>query len=55
MKVFLVLDLFVNNIKVGMFDQEYDDVNGKQEFNIIYEYLVFIIRVVKDFNLVSVY
>jgi hypothetical protein len=55
MKVSPASDLLVNNIKVGTPDQEYDDVNGKQEFNTTHEYSAPITRVAKELNLVSVY
>lgn len=55
MKVSPASDLLVNNIKVGTPNQEYDDVNGKQEFNTTHEYSAPITRVAKELNLVSVY
>jgi hypothetical protein len=55
MKVYPASDLLINNIKVGTPNQEYDDVNGKQEFNTTHEYSAPITRVAKDLNLVSVY
>jgi hypothetical protein len=55
MKVSPANDLLVNNIKVGTPNQDYDDVNGKQEFNTTHEYSAPITRVAKELNLVSVY
>jgi hypothetical protein len=55
MKVSPATDLLINNIKVGTPNQEYDDVNGKQEFNTTAEFSAPITRVAKDLNLVSVY
>jgi hypothetical protein len=55
MKVYPASDLLINNIKVGTPNQEYDDVNGKEEFNTTHEYSAPITRVAKDLNLVSVY
>lgn len=55
MKVTPANDLLVNNIKIGTPDQEYDDVNGRQEFNTTHEYSAPITRVAKELNLVSVY
>lgn len=48
-------DLLINNIKIGTPNQDYDDVNGKQEFNTTHEYSAPITRVSKELNLVSVY
>lgn len=55
MKVSPANDLLVNNIKIGTPNQEYDDVNGKQEFNTTSEYSAPITRVAKELSLVSVY
>lgn len=55
MKVSPATDLLVNNIKNGSPNQEYDDVNGKQEFNTTQERSAPITRIAKDLNLVSVY
>jgi hypothetical protein len=55
MKVSPANDLLINNIKVGTPNQDYDDVNGKQEFNTTSEYSAPITRVAKELNLVSVY
>lgn len=55
MKVSCANDLLVNNIKIGSPDQDYDDVNGKEEFNTTHEYSAPITRVQKELNLVSVY
>lgn len=55
MKVSPATDLLVNNIKAGSPNQEYDDVNGKQEFNTTQERSAPITRVAKELNLVSVY
>lgn len=55
MKVSPANDLIINNIKIGTPNQEYDDVNGKQEFNTTHEYSAPITRIAKDLNLVSVY
>jgi hypothetical protein len=55
MKVSPATDLLINNIKIGTPNQDYDDVNGKQEFNTTHEYSAPITRVAKELNLVSVY
>lgn len=55
MKISCANDLLVNNIKIGGPDQDYDDVNGKQEFNNTHEYSAPMTRVQKELNLVSVY
>jgi hypothetical protein len=55
MKVSPANDLLVNNIKIGSPNQEYDDVNGKQEFNTTQERSAPITRVSRELNLVSVY
>lgn len=55
MKVSPATDLLVNNIKAGSPNQEYDDVNGKEEFNTTQERSAPITRVAKELNLVSVY
>jgi hypothetical protein len=55
MKVSPATDLLINNIKIGTPNQDYDDVNGKQEFNTTHEYSAPITRVAKDLNLISVY
>ena len=55
MKVSPATDLLVNNIKNGSPNQEYEDVNGKQEFNTTQERSAPITRVAKELNLVSVY
>lgn len=48
-------DLLINNIKIGTPNQDYDDVNGKEEFNTTHEYSAPITRIAKDLNLISVY
>jgi hypothetical protein len=55
MKVSPATDLLINNIKIGTPNQDYDDVNGKQEFNTTHEYSAPITRIAKDLNLISVY
>lgn len=55
MKVSPATDLLINNIKIGTPNQDYDDVNGKQEFNTTHEYSAPITRVAKELNLISVY
>lgn len=55
MKVSPANDLLINNIKIGSPNQDYDDVNGKQEFNTTHEYSAPITRVAKELNLISVY
>jgi hypothetical protein len=55
MKVSPANDLLVNNIKIGSPNQEYDDVNGKEEFNTTQERSAPITRVSRELNLVSVY
>lgn len=48
-------DLLINNIKIGTPNQDYDDVNVKQEFNTTHEYSAPITRIAKELNLVKVY
>ncbi len=55
MKVSPATDLLINNIKNGSPNQDYDDVNGKQEFNTTQERSAPITRVARDLNLISVY
>lgn len=55
MKVSPANDLLVNNIKIGSPNQEYDDVNGKEEFNTTQERSAPITRVSRELNLVSLY
>jgi hypothetical protein len=55
MKVSPATDLLINNIKIGTPNQDYDDVNGKEEFNTTHEYSAPITRVAKDLNLIGVY
>ena len=55
MKVSPATDLLINNIKIGTPNQDYDDVNGKQEFNTTHEYSAPITRIAKELNFVSVY
>jgi hypothetical protein len=55
MKVSCANDLLINNIKIGSPDQDYDDVNGKQEFNNTHEYSAPMTRVQRVLDLVSVY
>lgn len=55
MKVSPATDLIINNIKNGSPNQDYDDVNGKEEFNTTQERSAPITRVAKDLNLISVY
>lgn len=55
MKVSPATDLIINNIKIGTPNQDYDDVNGKEEFNTTHEYSTPITRVAKELSLVSVY
>jgi hypothetical protein len=55
MKVSPATDLLINNIKNGSPNQDYDDVNGKQEFNTTQERSAPITRIAKELNLISVY
>lgn len=55
MKVYPATDLLINNIKNGSPNQDYDDVNGKQEFNTTQERSAPITRIAKELNLISVY
>jgi len=48
-------DLVVNSVKVGYQPNEYEDVNGRQEFNNTIQYTVPITRVNKELDLVSTY
>lgn len=55
MKVSPAADLLINNIKNGSPNQDYDDVNGKEEFNTTQERSAPITRVARELNLISVY
>lgn len=55
MKVSCANDLLINNIKIGSPDQDYDDVNGREEFNTTHEYSAPITRVQRELDLVSIY
>lgn len=51
----LAIDLLFNNLKIGYPDQEYNDVNGREEFNITDEWSTAIKKIVKVLELVSIY
>jgi hypothetical protein len=55
LKVAPATDYLYNTIKIGYREQNYDDVNGKQEFNNTHVYTTPITRITKELNLVSVY
>jgi hypothetical protein len=48
-------DLDINTIKVGYKNQTYDNVNGKDEFNVTQQYTTSITRVVKELDLTCPY
>lgn len=48
-------DYYFSTLKIGYPEQDYDDVNGKQEFNNTNEYTTPITRVTKELNLVSAF
>lgn len=48
-------DLMINTIKVGYANQTYDNVNGKDEFNVTQQRTTPITRVVKELDLVCPY
>lgn len=48
-------DLMINSIKAGYAKQEYNDVNGKSEFNQGQKYTTPITRIVKEMDLSSAY
>jgi hypothetical protein len=47
--------VLVNNIKVGYAAQDYDDVNGREEFNNTHEYKAPLTRVSKELDLTAPY
>lgn len=55
LKVSPATDYIYNNIKIGYAAQEYEDVNGRQEFNNTHEYNAPITRVTKTLDLISPY
>lgn len=48
-------DLMFNTVKVGQANQTYDEVNGKDEFNVTESYQTPITRVVRELDLTSPY
>jgi len=48
-------DLICNTIKVGYPNQEYDKVNGRDEFNVTQQYTTPLTRIVKEMDLVCPY
>lgn len=48
-------DLMFNTIKIGYPDQDYEDVNGRYEFNTTHIYTTPVTRISKELDLVSVY
>jgi len=54
-EIFLAEDLVINTIKVGYQNQTYDNVNGKDEFNVTQQYSTLITRVVKEMDLICPY
>jgi len=54
-EIFLAEDLVINTIKVGYQNQTYDNVNGKDEFNVTQQYSTPITRVVKELDLICPY
>lgn len=55
LKVSKYKEIIVNTIKIGYPNQDYEDVNGKQEFNTTHLYTSPVKRIVKELNLVSIY
>lgn len=55
LKISPATDFIYNNIKIGYPAQEYEDVNGRQEFNNTHEYRAPVTRVTKTLELVSPY
>lgn len=55
LKVKPATDLIVNAVKVGYLPNEYEDVNGRQEFNNTTQYTVPITRLSKELDLISAY
>lgn len=49
------LDYIFNSLKIGYPNQDYEDVNGKQEFNTTHIYTAPVTRVNKELDLTSVY
>lgn len=49
------LDHIFNTVKIGYPDQNYDDVNGRSEFNTTHVYTTPITRVAKELTLQSIY
>ncbi len=48
-------DLIYNTIKVGYPNQNYDDINGKDEFNTTHVYNTPLTRIAKELDLTSEY
>lgn len=55
LKISPATDYIYNNIKIGYSAQEYEDVNGRQEFNNTHEYRTPVTRITKSLDLVSPY
>ncbi|MFO7257940.1 MAG: hypothetical protein DIU61_009605, partial [Bacteroidota bacterium] len=55
LKVSPATDYIYNNLKIGYPAQEYEDVNGRQEFNNTHEYDLPVTRITKNLELVSPY
>jgi hypothetical protein len=55
LKISPATDYIFNNIKIGYASQEYEDVNGRQEFNNTHEYRAPVTRVTKALELISPY
>lgn len=48
-------EYYFSTLKIGYPEQDYDNVNGKQEFNNTVEYTTPITRITKEYNLVSAF
>lgn len=55
LKISPAADYIYNSIKIGYAAQEYEDVNGRQEFNNTHEYSTPVTRITKSLDLISLY
>lgn len=55
LKISPATDYIYNNLKIGYPAQEYEDVNGRQEFNNTHEYDLPVTRITKTLEMVSSY
>lgn len=55
LKISPATDFIYNNLKIGYASQDYEDVNGRQEFNNTHEYDLPVTRITKTLELISPY